>query len=113
MARPARALARREESLELLSDLGLIDDEYPEAAIALYEHVAVRGLFITNLASCTQPDARHLPDAVFRDYLPIMYDEILKANPRRIITFGNQVSSILFRADGFRLRLCRFGIRDA
>jgi len=81
----------------LLADLGLIDEEYPEDADALYEHVADRGLFITNLASCTQPDARHLPDAVFRDYLPVIYDEISKLNPRRIITFGNQVSSVLLQ----------------
>ena len=66
-------------------------------AIELYQHVANRNLFITNLASCTQPDARPLPNSMFKEYLPVMFKEIETVNPSTIITFGNQVSSILLQ----------------
>jgi DNA polymerase len=72
-------------------------DWTPDFAIRLYEGVAKRKIYITNLAKCTQDDARHVPDAVFRQYLPVMQKEILAVNPKRIITFGNQVSSLLLQ----------------
>ena len=84
-------------NLDLLSSEA-IPDEWNESTVKeLYTHVAKRKLYITNLASCTQPDARHLPDSVFREYLPLTYKEILAINPRKIITLGNQVSSILLQ----------------
>ena len=66
-------------------------------AIDLYGHVAEKDMYITNLASCTQPDARHLNDSVFREYLPVIYKEIQTVKPHKIITLGNQVSSILLQ----------------
>lgn len=93
---------------KLLSMLKLLDEEIVSSmysspsvlwdekfAESLYSHVAKRKLYITNLAKCTQPDARHLPDATFRAYLPSVLDEIKRVKPKKIITFGNQVSSIL------------------
>lgn len=66
-------------------------------AIKLYQGIAKQKIYITNLAKCTQTDARHVPDAVFREYLPVMHKEILAVNPKKIITFGNQVSSLLLQ----------------
>ncbi len=60
----------------------------------IYKELAKKKIYITNLAKCTQVDARHLPDSTFRAYLPIIRKEIALINPKRIITFGNQVSSI-------------------
>ncbi|NMC08892.1 hypothetical protein GYA44_00995 [Candidatus Microgenomates bacterium] len=62
---------------------------------ALYEDIARRGIYITNLAKCTQLDARALKDSVFKEYLELMFREIDIVKPKKIVTFGNQVSSIL------------------
>lgn len=64
-------------------------------ASEVYKEIAERKAFITNLAKCTQIDARPLKNRVFREYLPIFYKEVLLTNPKHIITFGNQVSSIV------------------
>lgn len=64
-------------------------------ANTVYDEVAKRKLYITNLAKCTQNDAKHLKDSVFKDYLELMRAEITEVNPKSIITFGNQVSSVL------------------
>ena len=88
-----RILAR----LNLISETGIPSTWNASSAEALYKHVAKQGLYITNLATCTQPDARHLPDSVFRQYLPHAYNEIETVNPKKIITFGNQVSSALLQ----------------
>ena len=40
-------------------------------------------------------DARVLPNSVYSQYLDLLCKEIEIINPRRIITFGNQVSSIV------------------
>jgi uracil-DNA glycosylase len=47
-----------------------------------------------NVAKCTQVDARPLPNSVFREYRPSFEKEIAIVNPQKIVTFGNQVSSI-------------------
>ena len=52
-------------------------------------------LFITNLGKCTQIDARPLPDEVLKKYLDLLFKEINIIKPKIIITFGNQVSSII------------------
>jgi len=93
---------------KMLTQLGLLKEEIisniynlkpeewtEENALNLYSHVAEQDVYITNLASCTQPDARHLKDSVFREYLPIIRNEIKIVKPRKIVTLGNQVSSIL------------------
>lgn len=61
----------------------------------IYENLAQHNLYVTNLAKCTQVDAKPLSDKVFIDYLEQTKQEILKIKPKHIITFGNQVSSIL------------------
>lgn len=66
-----------------------------ELAAEVYEQIAKNKAYITNLAKCTQIDARPLKDKVFKEYLEIMHKEIELTKPEHIIAFGNQVSSIL------------------
>ena len=61
----------------------------------IYKEISKNKGYITNLAKCTQLDARPLKNEVFKEYLDIMMREITLTNPKHIITFGNQVSSIL------------------
>lgn len=63
----------------------------------IYNKVKSNSLYITNLSKATQLDARHLKNEIFQKYLPLFYQEISQVNPKVIITFGNQVSSILLR----------------
>jgi DNA polymerase len=67
----------------------------PHFAETLYREIAKNGGYITNLAKCTQRDARPLKNDVFKNYLSLIKEEISLINPKAIITFGNQVSSIL------------------
>jgi DNA polymerase len=67
----------------------------PEFALGIYQEVARNKAYITNLAKCTQADARPLKNEIFREYLEIMRKEITLLNPKKIITFGNQVSSMI------------------
>ena len=60
----------------------------------VYQELSANKIFVTNLGKCTQTDASPLPDYVFREYLDLLETEILKINPQKIITFGNQVSSL-------------------
>ena len=70
--------------------------EWDEAfADMVYENVDKHKYFITNLGKCTQVDARHLPDSIYREYLELLITEISIIKPKVIISFGNQVSSIL------------------
>ncbi|MDR2524371.1 MAG: hypothetical protein LBC95_02400 [Candidatus Nomurabacteria bacterium] len=61
----------------------------------VYDEVRRNGVFITNLGKCTQADVRSLPDGVFREYLGLLRQEIEIVQPRIIVAFGNQVSSVL------------------
>ncbi len=61
----------------------------------LYEEIAKNKAYITNLAKCTQIDARPLKDYVFKEYLELIFKEIDIIKPKYIVSFGNQVSSIL------------------
>lgn len=61
----------------------------------VYENVKQHGVWITNLAKCTQEDARSLPDEIFLQYKELLKQELLKVNPQKIILFGNQVASIM------------------
>lgn len=65
-----------------------------EFAQEVYDDIEKRKIYITNLAKCTQIDARGLNDKVFKEYLPLFEQEISIINPKIIILFGNQVSSI-------------------
>ena len=92
----------------LFHDVDLLDDDIYQKirsikgnewtydfAIEVYENVKKHKYFITNLGKCTQVDARVLPDKVFKEYLHLLEKEIKFVNPKVIILFGNQVSSIV------------------
>lgn len=66
-----------------------------EFADELYEKINQNKHFITNLGKCTQKDARALPDETLKRYLSLLLKEIDIVKPKIIITFGNQVSSII------------------
>ena len=61
----------------------------------VYANVKKHKYFITNLAKCTQTDARPLPDKVYKEYLSLFEKEIEIVDPKVIVLFGNQVSSIV------------------
>lgn len=61
----------------------------------VYENVTKHKYFITNLGKCTQVDARPIPNSVYEKYLNLLKKEIEIINPKIIILFGNQVSSIV------------------
>lgn len=65
----------------------------------VYKEIADKKIFITNLGKCTQSDASHLSDKVFREYLGLLEQEIAEIKPKKIITLGNQVSSIFLGKD--------------
>lgn len=67
----------------------------PEFAEEVYEELRRHKVFVTNLGKCTQVDARPLPDYVYKEYLDLLKREITIVNPKVIILFGNQVSSIV------------------
>ena len=92
----------------LFNKLGLIDDEIYsrirsirgidwtyEFAEEVYAQVAKNKFYITNLAKCTQVDARVLPDSVYENYLNLFLEEMEIVKPKVIILFGNQVSSVV------------------
>lgn len=66
-----------------------------EFADEVYSDVKKHKYFITNLGKCTQIDARPLPDKIYKEYLSLLEKEIEILNPKVIILFGNQVSSIV------------------
>jgi hypothetical protein len=92
----------------IFRDLDLLDNQLYEKitnlkpnewdinfANEVYLNLENNSVFLTNLAKCSQVDARPLINNVFKEYLPLMYEEITYIKPKRIITFGNQVSSII------------------
>lgn len=77
-----------------------------EFALEVYKNVKKHRIYITNLAKCTQVDARSLPDSVYLEYLSLFLKEIEMINPKIIILFGNQVSSIVLD-DSISVSKCR------
>lgn len=67
----------------------------PQVAFQIYKELAQNRVYLTNLAKCTQIDARPLSNIVFQKYRPLMFQEIQRVKPKRIVTFGNQVSTVL------------------
>ncbi len=61
----------------------------------VYDDVIKHKYYLTNLGKCSQLDARPLKDEIFIKYLELLYKEIEVVNPKKIILFGNQVSSIV------------------
>ena len=93
---------------DLFNELNLIDnniytkiktikgvDWSEEFAKEVYDDIEKHKVFITNLGKCTQLDARPLPDSVYKKYLNLLEKEIEIINPKVIVLFGNQVSSIV------------------
>ena len=60
----------------------------------VYEEICNKDMYLTNLAKCTQLDARPLPNSIFREYRDLLLEELNIVKPKKIVTFGNQVSSI-------------------
>lgn len=62
------------------------------------------------MGKCTQIDARPLPDKVYKEYLNLFKKEMKIVNPKVIILFGNQVSSIVLdekiSVSNVRKKLC-------
>ncbi len=71
------------------------EDWTVEFADKVYDEVKRNKFYITNLAKCTQVDARPLKNDVFKSYIPLMHKEIEMLKPKIIVSFGNQVSSLL------------------
>ncbi|MFW6046862.1 MAG: uracil-DNA glycosylase family protein [Candidatus Woesearchaeota archaeon] len=60
----------------------------------VYNEIKSNKIYITNLAKCTQLDARKLKDDIFKKYLSLLEEEITLINPKKIVCFGNKVSSL-------------------
>lgn len=70
-------------------------DWTPDFCKKVYDEVKKQGIWITNLAKCTQDDARPLADEVFFKYADLLKEELYLVNPQKVFFFGNQVSSIM------------------
>lgn len=66
-----------------------------EFADEVYQSISNHNVYITNLAKCTQLDARPLKDEIYKKYVKLFLQEMTIVNPKKIILFGNQVSSIV------------------
>lgn len=75
-------------------------------ASEVYDNVCKHRYFIANLGKCTQIDARPLPDSVYKKYLHLFEKEIEIINPKVIVLFGNQVSSLVLN-DKISVSQCR------
>lgn len=63
----------------------------------VYQELNQNKIYVTNLAKCTQIDARPLHNDIFKAYLEAIEKEIALVQPIHIVSFGNQVSSLLLR----------------
>ena len=88
--------------LELLDDNILEEiekkkklDWTKEFSEKVYKNIEDHDIYITNLAKCTQIDARPLKDDYYKAYLKLFMKEMSIVKPKRIVLFGNQVSSIV------------------
>ncbi len=66
----------------------------PEFAREVYKEVAKNKVYITNLAKCTQADARELSIEVFNAYRDLLLAEIDLVKPKKLLLFGNLVASV-------------------
>ncbi|MCL2017523.1 MAG: hypothetical protein FWG80_01985 [Alphaproteobacteria bacterium] len=88
-------------SVDILSDktLDQILSKRPaewdyDFAEKVYKELAEKKIYVTNIGKCTQDDASHVADSVFKEYLGLLEQEISEIKPKKIISFGNQVSSL-------------------
>ncbi|WP_187240398.1 uracil-DNA glycosylase family protein [Secundilactobacillus malefermentans] len=92
----------------LFHDLDLVDDTVwheidskrgkdwtPEFAEEVYQDVSKHDYFLTNLAKCTFAGTAPVSNKIYRQYLAYLLKEIEITQPKKIVAFGNQVSSIL------------------
>ena len=63
-------------------------------------------IVITNLGKCIQPDARAIQNEVYKQYLSLLEKEIEIVNPKVIILFENQVSTV-FLNEKISVSQCR------
>jgi uracil-DNA glycosylase len=63
----------------------------------VYNEVKRNKIFITNLGKCTQIDARPIQNSVYEKYLSLLEKEIEIVNPKVIVLFGNQVSTVFLK----------------
>jgi len=68
-----------------------------EFAESVYNEVKRNKMFITNLGKCTQIDARPIQNSVYEEYLNLLEKEIEIVNPKVIVLFGNQVSTVFLK----------------
>lgn len=68
-----------------------------EFADKVYNEVKKNKLFITNLGKCTQVDARPIQNSVYEKYLSLLEREIEIVDPKVIVLFGNQVSTVFLK----------------
>ena len=93
---------------KLFNKLELLDDDIleeiekkkkldwtKEFSEKVYKNIENNDIYITNLAKCTQIDARPLKDDYYKAYLKLFMKEMSIVKPKRIVLFGNQVSSIV------------------
>jgi DNA polymerase len=72
----------------------------------VYKDISDKFVYITNLAKCTQEDARPLPNSVFKEYRDLLLEELNLIKPKCIVTLGNQVSSIILQQN-IKVSECR------
>lgn len=77
-----------------------------EFADKVYNEVKRNNIFITNLGKCTQIDARPINNSVYEKYLDLLEREIEIVNPKVVILFGNQVSTV-FLNEKISVSQCR------
>ena len=88
---------------DLFKDISVIDETiYKEIRLKkpndwdssfvdkLYKEITNKKVFITNLAKCTQIDARPLPDEVLKKYLDLLFKEINIIKPKINYNFWKQ-----------------------
>lgn len=77
-----------------------------ELAEKVYNEVKKNKIVITNLGKCTQLDARPIQNEVYKQYLSLLEKEIEIVNPKVIILFENQVSTV-FLNEKISVSQCR------
>lgn len=93
---------------KFLTDCGLFDEQMnseiqakkpkdwtPAFCENVYAEVKKQGVYITNLAKCTQETAKTLSNSTYNAYKDLLLEEIALVNPQIIVLFGNQVSSVV------------------
>ncbi len=65
----------------------------------VYKEIKNKKAYITNLSKATKTTAENPKNSEFREYLKLFEEEISYLKPKIIITFGNQVSSIVLGAN--------------